>query len=93
MMSQKTKSNAQARLKRVAGQVAGVQRMVDDDRYCVDVLLQISAARAALAKVSKLLLQSHIETCVQGAFEGDDATDRAEKIDELVRVFDKNCNC
>ena len=93
MMSPETKQNVEARLKRVAGQVAGVQRMVDEDRYCVDVLLQISAARAALAKVSKLLLESHIQTCVTGAFESDDARERAAKIEELVRVFDKHCSC
>ncbi|MCA9695477.1 MAG: metal-sensitive transcriptional regulator [Myxococcales bacterium] len=93
MMSPETKQNVEARLKRVAGQVAGVQRMVDEDRYCVDVLLQISAARAALAKVSKLLLESHIQTCVQGAFSSDKPKERAAKIEELVRVFDKHCSC
>ena len=66
MMNEDTKHKVEARLKRVAGQVAGIQRMVDEDRYCVDVLLQISAARAALHKVGKVMLQSHIETCVQG---------------------------
>ncbi len=94
MMNAKTKDAVEARLKRVSGQVAGIQRMVDEDRYCVDVLMQISAARAALAKVSKLLLESHIQTCVRGAFESNDAKERAAKIDELVRVFEKNCsNC
>ena len=93
MMTPATKQNLEARLKRVAGQVAGIQRMVEDDRYCVDVLMQIAAARAALAKVSKLLLESHIHTCVTGAFASDDEDDRAAKIAELVRVFDKNCNC
>jgi DNA-binding FrmR family transcriptional regulator len=90
MMSQETKENVQARLKRLAGQLSGIQRMVEGDRYCVDVLMQISAVRAALAKVSKLLLESHIQTCVTGAFESDDAEDRAAKIKELVRVFEKN---
>ncbi len=88
-----TKENVEARLKRAAGQVAGIQRMVEEDRYCVDVLLQISAARAALAKVSKILLESHIQTCVAGAFESDDSEERAAKIEELVRVFEKNCSC
>lgn len=87
------KQNVEARMRRVAGQVAGIQRMVDEDRYCVDVLMQISAVRAALAKVSKLMLASHIQTCVQTAFEDDDPREREKKIDELVRVFDKNCSC
>jgi DNA-binding FrmR family transcriptional regulator len=93
MMSQDSKAKVQARLKRIAGQVAGVERMVDDDRYCMDVLLQISAARAALAKVSELMLESHIQTCVRDAFESEDESERATKIAELIRVFDKNCNC
>lgn len=92
MVSPNLKGSVEARLKRVAGQVAGVQRMVDQDRYCIDVLMQISAARAALAKVSKLLLESHIQTCVSCAFESDDERDRAAKIEELIRVFEKNCS-
>lgn len=93
MMSPDTKEKIEARLKRVSGQVSGIQKMVEDDRYCIDVLMQISAARAALAKVSKMLLESHIQTCVTGAFESDDEDDRTAKIAELVRVFEKNCNC
>jgi DNA-binding FrmR family transcriptional regulator len=93
MMNEETKENADARLKRIAGQIAGIQRMVDEDRYCVDVILQISAARAALAKVSKLLLEAHIQTCVRAAFESKKPSERDEKMNELVRLFDKNCNC
>ncbi|MAQ13678.1 MAG: transcriptional regulator [Sandaracinus sp.] len=86
-MDANTKTKVQARLKRAAGQVAGIQRMVEDDRYCVDVLHQIDAARAALAKVSQLMLEQHMETCVRHAFESDDADARQAKIDELVDVF------
>jgi DNA-binding FrmR family transcriptional regulator len=93
MMDPETKVKVEARLKRVAGQVAGIERMIEDDRYCVDVLLQISAVRAALAKVGKIMLEAHIRTCVTEAFESDDADDRDAKIAELVRVFDKNCSC
>ncbi len=93
MLNTKTKPPVEARLKRIAGQIAGIQRMVEDDRYCVDVVLQISAARAALAKVSKLMLDQHIQTCVTSAFDGKDAKNRQAKIDELLKVFDKNCNC
>ena len=92
-MDAQTKKKIEARLKRVAGQVGGIERMVAEDRYCVDVLMQIAAARAALAKVSALLLESHLTTCVIGAFEGDDEEDRAAKIAELRRVFEKNCRC
>ncbi|MFT7579012.1 MAG: DNA-binding FrmR family transcriptional regulator [Myxococcota bacterium] len=91
MMGPETKEKVEARLKRVAGQVAGIQRMVDGDRYCVDVLVQISAARAALAKVSNMMLETHIQTCVTHAFESDDPAQRKAKTDELIRVFDKHC--
>ncbi|MCB9545301.1 MAG: metal-sensitive transcriptional regulator [Myxococcales bacterium] len=90
MVSPAIKDDVDARLKRVAGQVAGIQRMVDDGRYCVDVLVQIAAARAALAKVGKVLLESHIQTCVADAFTSDDEEIRAERIAELVRIFEKN---
>ncbi|NVB38044.1 metal-sensitive transcriptional regulator [Pseudenhygromyxa sp. WMMC2535] len=90
MMDPQTKGKVEARLKRVAGQVAGVQRMVEDDRYCIDVLLQISAARAALAKVGKILLESHVRTCVKSAFESEDDQKRDAKIAELIQVFDKH---
>jgi len=91
MMNATTKADVDTRLKRVAGQVAGIQRMLDEDRYCVDVLHQIAAARAALAKVASKLLASHIQTCVTSAFNSPDPAQRATKIDELVELFDKQC--
>jgi len=91
MMNPKTKTLFAGRVKRVAGQVAGIQRMVEEDRYCIDVLMQISAARAALAKAGKLLLEAHIRTCVIGAFDSMKPAERAKKIEELIQVFDKNC--
>lgn len=93
MMDAAAKDKAQARLKRVAGQIGGIQRMVDGDRYCVDVLMQIQAARAALAKVGQMLLESHIKTCVAHAFDDDDPKHREATIAELIQVFEKSCNC
>jgi len=61
-----TKAQIQKRLKRVAGQVAGIQRMVEQDRYCVDVLTQVAAVRSALDAVGVELLTGHIEGCVVG---------------------------
>lgn len=90
MIDHDTRDELDRRLRRVAGQVGGIQRMVDGDRYCVDILLQIAAARAALSRVGRVLLQSHIETCVAGAFESRDEAERAEKIAELLHVFDKH---
>jgi DNA-binding FrmR family transcriptional regulator len=76
-----------ARLKRIAGQVAGIQRMVDEDRYCVDVLLQIAAVRAALDQAGKLLLGAHVETCVRAAMQSGAPRERKAKVDELLTVF------
>lgn len=87
MMDADTKDKVQARLKRIAGQIGGIQRMVDDDRYCIDVLLQIAAVRAALGKVGQLLLESHVHTCVADAFRAGSAADRQQKIDEIMDIF------
>src|SRR4051794_10712260 len=75
-----TKDQLIKRLKRIEGQVRGVEGMVDDDRYCIDVLTQISAIQAALDKVALGLLDDHARHCVMGA-EGDK---QAEKTDELM---------
>jgi DNA-binding FrmR family transcriptional regulator len=75
-----TKQQLLARLRRIEGQVAGIQRMVSDDRYCIEVLTQIGAVRAALDKVALGLLDDHAHHCVLGAA-GDE---RAAKTDELM---------
>jgi DNA-binding FrmR family transcriptional regulator len=72
-----------ARLGRVEGQVRGVRRMVEEDRYCIDVLTQIAAAQAALDKIALGLLDGHARVCMQG--EGDQAPDDPdEQVDELM---------
>lgn len=75
-----TKEQLTKRLRRIEGQVRGVQSMVEEDRYCIDVLTQISAIQAALDKVALGLMDQHANHCVMGA-EGDK---RAEKTDELM---------
>lgn len=65
-MKNESRADIQSRLKRVAGQVAGIQRMVEEDRYCVDILTQVAAVRSALDAVGIALLTNHIETCVAG---------------------------
>jgi DNA-binding FrmR family transcriptional regulator len=81
------KREARTRLRRVAGQVAGIERMLDDDRYCVDVLMQIAAVRAALDRVGKVVLRSHVETCVAEAFASGRPREREKKLEELLEVF------
>jgi len=78
---------ALGRLRRIAGQVQGVQRMVEEGKYCVDVLLQISAVQGALEQVSKILMTRHIESCVVDSLKAGSERERSQKIDELIRVF------
>ena len=75
-----TKPQLLARLKRIEGQTRGVQKMVEDDRYCIDVLTQISAIQAALDKVALGLLEDHAQHCVVGA----EAQDQGERTTELM---------
>ena len=63
--------------------------MVDEDRYCVDILMQIAAVRGALDKVGKLLLEGHVETCVTHAIESGRPKEREEKLAELIEVFSR----
>jgi DNA-binding FrmR family transcriptional regulator len=87
MLNDETKAKAHGRLRRIEGQVQGLQRMVENDAYCVDILLQISAVQGALEQVQKLLLGRHIESCVSDALRSGSKTDRQQKIEELLDVF------
>ena len=79
-----------ARLNRIAGQVSGVARMVAEDRYCMDVLHQVAAVRAALARAEAEILRDHAAHCVREAIEAGDAKATAEKLDELIDLFDRS---
>jgi DNA-binding FrmR family transcriptional regulator len=92
MLDADEKKALNKRLKRIAGQVAGLQRMLDEDRYCIDVVIQVSAARAALAKVGARVLERHFQTCLVHAFESGDKRDRDKKIEELMKVFERHGN-
>jgi DNA-binding FrmR family transcriptional regulator len=88
-MTPEIQEQARKRIRRIAGQVAGIERMIDEDRYCVDILLQVAAVRAALDGVGKLLLNAHVETCVADALASGRTKDRKEKVAELMEVFSK----
>ena len=77
------------RLNRIAGQVKGVAKMVEEDRYCVDILTQTQAIRAALAKVEAELLRDHIGHCVHAAFASGDAGEQRKKTDELIELLQR----
>jgi DNA-binding FrmR family transcriptional regulator len=89
MMDSTTKAKALGRLRRIEGQVQGLQRMIGSDAYCVDILLQISAVQGALDQVQKLLLGRHVESCVADAFRSGTKGERQRKIDELLEVFSR----
>ena len=86
-MHGKLKSSQLARLSRIEGQVRGIARMVDEDRYCVDILTQIRAAKAALGKVEQEILRDHLKHCVSDAFHGGSDKERQDKIDELIELL------
>jgi DNA-binding FrmR family transcriptional regulator len=86
-MTPDTKRKLETRLRRIAGQVNGLERMVGEGRYCVDILLQVAAVRAALDGAGKLLLGAHVESCVADAMASGRPRERQQKLDELIEVF------
>ena len=77
------------RLSRIEGQVRGLSRMVEEDRYCIDVLTQIQAVRAALAKVESELLRDHLNHCIVGAMVSGDEAEQRKKAEELIQVLER----
>ena len=77
------------RLNRIAGQVRGVAQMVEDDRYCMDILNQIAAIKSALAKVESQVLKDHAACCVAEAIASGDEAEQREKFEELVDLFER----
>ena len=88
-MDSSLKKKLTARLHRISGQVEGVARMIEGDRYCVDVLLQIASAPAALGQAGALVLRSHVDTCVTEAMTQGTPGHRKKKVDELMAVFSR----
>ena len=88
-MHERTKDSVLTRLKRIEGQVGGLHRMVGEDRYCVEVLTQINAVRAALHKVEELILRDHVSHCVADAFASGDVNDQRHKVDELIATLSR----
>ena len=87
-MNNTTKAKVQ-RLNRIAGQVRGVAQMIEDDRYCIDILHQIAAIRSALAKVESQVLKDHAACCVHEAIASGDERAQREKFEELIDLFER----
>ncbi len=87
-MAEELKQGIINRLKSIEGHVRGVQRMVDEDAYCIDVINQNLAVQRALEKVNSLILERHLQTCVTTAIQGDDTAERERVIAEIMDVFE-----
>ncbi|KAA3664196.1 MAG: transcriptional regulator [Chloroflexi bacterium] len=87
-MDETTKKAITRRLASASGHIKGIERMVDDDTYCIDVIKQIQAVQAALNKVSSLMLDNHLRTCVTTAIRGDDPDERERMLQEVTGVFE-----
>ncbi|MGB3445508.1 MAG: metal-sensitive transcriptional regulator [Xanthobacteraceae bacterium] len=86
-MRTEIKASVAKRLNRIEGQVRGLSRMVEDDRYCIDIVTQISAVRAALRRVEEEVLRDHVSHCVEHAINSGDRADQRAKIAELMAVI------
>ncbi len=86
-MQTEAKTKVTKRLQRIEGQVRGLARMVEEDRYCIDVVTQISAVRAALRRVEEEVLRDHVAHCVEGAIASGNRADQRQKIAELMDVL------
>ena len=89
-MSEALKNRLLLRLKRIEGQVRGLQRMVEEERYCPDVMEQVSAVQESLRSVGQVLLRNHLQHCVTGAVRSGDEARSNQLYDELASLFFKH---
>lgn len=89
MLNEQSKKEVLARLKKIEGQIRGLEKMVDEKRYCIDILNQISAVRRALDSASMILMKKHVETCVSGAIKSNKGeamiNELIDSVERLVR--------
>jgi DNA-binding FrmR family transcriptional regulator len=88
-MDRQDKPKLLNRLNRIEGQVRGLSRMIEEGRYCIDILTQVQAARAALARVEGELLKDHLGHCIEGAILGGDKDDQRRKAAELIELLER----
>jgi len=89
-MDDQTKAGVIRRLQSAEGHVRGIQRMVEEDKYCIEVIKQVEAVQAALGKISEIILDQHLRTCVTTAIRGDEPARREAVISEILEVFRHN---
>ena len=86
-MRKEAKAATLKRLNRIEGQVRGLARMVEGDRYCIDIVTQLLAVRAALRRTEDEIMRDHVASCVEGAIESGNKSDQRKKVAELMDVF------
>ncbi|OQY33915.1 MAG: transcriptional regulator [Chloroflexota bacterium] len=79
---------AKKRLKTIEGHIRGIQRMIEEEAYCIDTIAQIHAVQSALNKVSTMILEDHLHTCLITAVQGGDAAERERVLQEIINVFE-----
>ena len=87
MVEGKEKQQVASRLKRIEGQVRGILKMIEQDRYCMDILAQTRSVTSALRSVEDIIMENHLNTCVRHAFASNDPADQQDKIDEVMTLF------
>jgi len=88
-MDDALKADLGRRLRRIEGQVAGVHRMVEEERYCVEVLLQLASVQSALGRVGTMTFEAHMQTCVRDALLAGDPDRAQQKVDEAIEVLQR----
>lgn len=86
-MDEQITKTVKKRLSSAAGHLKGIERMVDEDAYCIDVIQQLQAVQVALSKVSEIMLDNHLRSCVTTAIRGDDPAERERVLQEVTAVF------
>ncbi|MFW6138489.1 MAG: metal-sensitive transcriptional regulator [Spirochaetota bacterium] len=89
MMNDEQKNQVLSRLKRIEGQVRGLQKMVEEDRYCIDIITQTASVVAALHGVEDFVMEQHLQTCVTEAIRRGDMDQKQQKIDEIMNVLSR----
>ena len=90
MMHHEAKAAVLKRLKRIEGQVGGLSRMVEEGRYCIDIVTQISAVRVALRRAEEEILRDHVSHCVEHAINSGNKSDQRQKISEIIEVLGRS---
>jgi len=89
-MRHEAKRSCMRRLRRIEGQVRGLARMVEQDRYCIDIVTQISAVRSALRRAEEEILEDHVANCVEHAIASGDKREQRRKVSELIDVLSRS---